>query len=183
MDSPGSPLSSNQPASGIARPEVRFLTLFTSGRQPWLGVPRTRDVFLAVLRAWHMERNGRALAVQAMPDHVHVLFESGRSVETRQVVARWRAAHRRGAGYAETFEESYRDHCLATGESVEEYAQYMFMEPYRKGLVNPAERWAGWWLPEDTPLIFTAALVREGLPPREWLAWPPDKFAGLAHGE
>jgi REP element-mobilizing transposase RayT len=181
MDSPGG--SPSRPETAAAGPAVRFLTLFTSGRQPWLGVPRTRDVFLAVLRAWHMERNGRALAVQAMPDHVHVLFEPGRAVETPQVVARWRAAHRRGAGYTETFEERYRDHGLGAGESAEEYAQYMFMEPYRKGLVTDEAPWAGWWLPEGTPLIFTAALIARGVPPKEWLAWPADKFARLAHGE
>lgn len=166
-----------------AQPVVRFVTLCTTGRQPWLGVPRTRDVFLAVLRAWHMERAGRILAVQVMPDHVHVLLESGGNMDMAPVVSRWRAAVRRAAGYAQTFEEKFRDHRLALAENPEDYAQYMFMEPYRQGLAKEDAAWAGWWLPEGSTLIFTAALVARGVPPKEWLAWPADKFAGLAHGE
>lgn len=171
-------------APAAAAPATRcFVTLLTTGRQPWLGVPRTRDVFLAVLRAWHMERSGRILAVQAMPDHVHVLFEPGRGADVAQLVSRWRAAVRRGAGYAETFEDAFRNRLLQPGENPEDYAQYMFMDPYRQGLVKAEESWAGWWLPEGSPLIFTAALVAGGVPPKEWLAWPADKFAHLGHGE
>jgi REP element-mobilizing transposase RayT len=176
-------MASPDPATLRNDAPVRFVTLFTTGRQPWLGVPRTRDVFLAVLRAWHMERSGRVLAVQAMPDHVHVLCESGRAADMVQVVSRWRAALRRGAGYAQTFDDTFREHLLAPTENPEDYAQYMILEPYRKGLLKDEEAWAGWWLPEGTSLIFTAALVARGTPPREWLAWPADKFAQLGHGE
>jgi REP element-mobilizing transposase RayT len=183
MASPESSTPRTAAPAPVAQPVVRFLTLFTTGRQPWLGVPRTRDVFLAVLRAWHMERSGRILAVQAMPDHVHVLLESGRGTDVAQVVSRWRAAVRRGAGYAQTFENKFRDHSLGPAESAEDYAQYMFMDPYRQGLVKENESWAGWWLPEGSTLIFTAALIGRGVPPKEWLAWPADKFARVAHGE
>jgi hypothetical protein len=30
---------------------------------------------------------------------------------------------------------------------------------------------------------FTAALDASGAPPREWIEWPDERFAGLAHGE
>ncbi len=180
MESQESPVRRDQPSPA---PAPSFVTLVTTGRQPWLGVPRTRDVLLAVLRSWHMERSGRVLAVQAMPDHVHVLFEPGRAGDATQIVARWKVAMRRGAGYADTFADEVRLHRLDAGEDPESYVQYMLLEPYRAGVANPGEPWAGWWLPEGSPFVFTAALAAGGLPPAEWLAWPADKFAGLKHGE
>lgn len=180
MESQESPVRREQapPAASVS-----FVTLSTPGRQPWLVVPRTRDVLLAVLRGWHMERSGRVLAVQAMPDHVHVLFEPGRATDAATLVARWKAAMRRGAGYAETFAEGLSEHRLGAGENPEAYAQYMLLEPYRAGVAAAGEAWPGWWLPEGSPFVFTAALAVGGVPPAEWLAWPADKFAGLKHGE
>lgn len=160
-----------------------FLTLATPGRQPWLERPRTRDVFLSVLRAWHMERDGKVLAALVMPDHAHVLLESSRSLTPLQLVARWKAGMRRGAGYAETFEDSCRGHKLRLGEDPEDYALYMLLHPYRAKLAKSSEAWPGWWLPEPKIFRFAAILNAQGCPPPAWADWPAEKFAGLNHGE
>jgi REP element-mobilizing transposase RayT len=160
-----------------------FVTLSTPGRQPWLERPRTRDVFMSVLRAWHMERNGRVLAAVVMYDHAHVLLEPGSAATPLQLVARWKSAMRRGAGYAETFDDHSRGHKLHPGESREEYALYMFLHPYRAGLAAPNEAWPGWWLPDPSLFKFAASLDANGVPTAELLAWPDACFAGLQHGE
>lgn len=160
-----------------------FLTLTTPGRQAWLERPRTREVFLSVLRAWHMERDGRVLAAIVMLDHAHVLLESGKSLTPLQLVARWKSAMRRGAGYAETFDDRARGHKLRPSESPEDYALYMFLHPYRARLLQPEETWPGWWLPDPGVFKFTSALDKDGCPPPEWIVWPDEKFAGLGHGE
>lgn len=164
-------------------PGLYFLTLATERRQPWLAVTRTREVFLAVLRRWHMERDGRLLAVMAMPDHAHVLLELGRSVTAMQLVTRWKVAMRRAAGYAETFERDCRGHRLRETEKPEDYGLYMFLHPYRARFAQPEETWPGWWTPDPAVFQFTAALDKEGCPPAEWIVWPDEKFAHLDHGE
>jgi REP element-mobilizing transposase RayT len=168
----------NTPAGGLF-----FLTLCIQDRQPWLAVPRTREVLLAVLRTWHMERNGRILAAMAMPDRVHVLLELAGNITAAQVVANWKAALRRGAGYPETFERDFVGHRLRETEKAEDYGLYLFLCPYRAGLIPAEEKWPGWWLPEAAVFQFPAALSPEGLPPAEWIAWPDDKFAGLTVGQ
>lgn len=175
--------SSNSPNQPGAQPaDVYFLTLATPGRQPWLERPRTRDVFLSVLKGWHMERNGRVLAAVVMPDHAHVLLEPGKTPPL-QLVARWKSAMRLGAGYAETFEDACRGHRLREGEKTENYALYMLLHPYRAGLAKPDEPWAGWWLPDPALFKFSSALSPAGCPPADWLDWPDSQFAHLHHGE
>jgi REP element-mobilizing transposase RayT len=163
--------------------EVYFLTLVTPGRQPWLERPRTRDVFMSVLRAWHMGRDGRVLAAITMPEHAHVLLEPGRALTPLQLVAHWKSAMRRGAGYAETFEDTARGHKLRAGERPEDYALYMLLHPYRARLINPTEVWPGWWLPEPALFSFAASLDANGCPPPAWTEWPDERFAHLGHGE
>ena len=161
---------------------VYFVTLTTADRQPWLAVPRTRDVFLTVLRAWHAARNGRILAVTVLPDHAHVLVELGSLLTISQVVSGWKAAVRRGAGYAQTFQEDYREYRLKESEAVEDYGLYMFLTPYRARLLLTVQTWDGWWAPEPGLFQFPAGLNATGGPPEEWINWPAARFAGLAGG-
>lgn len=180
METRESPQQPGEPLPAAVRP--CFLTLTTPGRQPWLERPRTRDVFLAVLRAWHMERDGRVLAATVLPDRAHVLLEPGATADVTQLPARWKAGMRRAAGYAETFERDCHGHRLRASENPEVYALYCFLQPYRARLIGPEEHWPGWWLPDATIFQFPAALEPAGQPPLEWIQWPDEKFAGLTLG-
>src|SRR4051812_28335197 len=91
---------------------VYYVSLTTAGNQPWLAVPRTRDVFLSAMRAWHAQRNGRILAMTAMPDVAYVLLELGSLLTVGQVVAGWKAALRHGAGYPQTFRDEFHEYRL-----------------------------------------------------------------------
>ena len=161
---------------------VYYITLTTPGNQPWLAIPRTRDVFLSALRAWHAQRNGRILATMTMPDVAHVLLELGSLLTAKQVVAGWKAAQRHGAGYPQTFRDDFQEYRLGPSETVEDYGLYMFLAPYRAKLLTVAQRWDGWWAPEPGVFQFPAALNATGGPPEEWVNWPASRFAGLARG-
>ncbi|MFZ5494159.1 MAG: hypothetical protein ACOZE5_02330 [Verrucomicrobiota bacterium] len=181
METPEPSPQSVAQTSGGAPPADRlfFLTLTTQGRQPWLAIPRTRDVFLAVLRSWHMERDGRVLAAMAMPDHAQVLLEPGKALTTVQLVARWKTAMRMGAGYAETFQNDTQGHRLQVTENPEDYGLYLFLKPYRARLIRTDQPWPGWWLPDPAAFTFPAALNKQGCPPPAWADWPEEKFARL----
>jgi hypothetical protein len=179
---PSQPPEARPAASNSSPGAVYFVSLSTPEHQPWLAVPRTRDVFLSTLRAWHAQRNGRVLAVCALPDVAHVLVELGSLLSVGQVVSGWKAALRHGAGYAQTFRDDSREYRLQEGESLEDYGLYLFLAPYRTRMIPPTHVWDGWWLPDPSVFQFPAALNAAGGPPDEWVAWPSSRFAKLAGG-
>ena len=138
---------------------------------------------LTVLRDWHAEKQGGVLAATVMPDHLHVLFTLGATLTIGQTIARWKSSLRRSIEFAEDFQRDFWDHRLRETEQIEDYALYIFLNPYRARLLLHDRIWPGWWAPEPSLFRFTALLAAGGTPPREWLEWPDERFEGLAHGE
>jgi REP element-mobilizing transposase RayT len=135
------------------------------------------------LQAWHAEARGSILAATVMPDHVHVLFSSGSRLSVGQCVARWKAEVLRKNSYEEKWQRDFWEHRIRVDENEERYGFYMFLNPYRAGLVDPDQAWPGWWAPEPKRLPFLAALDAQGVPPKAWMDWPAERFAGLETGE
>lgn len=117
-----------------------------------------------------------------MPDHVHVLFESGAKFTVGQTVGSWKTTIRKSITYADSFQRDFWEHRLRHGEPIEDYALYILLNPYRAGLIGAAKLWPGWWVPEPTRFRFSEYLSN-GLPPPEWLGWPDERFAELRVGE
>ncbi len=160
-----------------------FITMVTKGRRPWLASPDACRATLAVVQDWHAQKQGSVLAMTTMPDHIHVLFTLGVKSTVGQTIGRWKSAMRKETGYAEDFQRDFWEHMLRPGESVEDYALYVFLNAYRAGLVPYDRIWPGWWAPVPELFGFTSMLAPNGTPPLEWLDWPDERFAGLAHGE
>ena len=118
-----------------------------------------------------------------MLDHVHVLFSPGDLLSVGQCVARWKAEVSRKVFRRDEWQRDFWDHRIRPDEKEEGYAFYMFLNPYRAGLIEPRQTWPGWWAPDPKRFSFLAALDAQGVPPKEWMNWPAEKFAGLATGE
>ena len=176
------PQADTPPDAPVPPAAIRYLvTLETKDRAPWLAAVRTREIVLAVFRSWHGERHGRILCTTVLPDRVLILLELGANLEITQVIAGWIAASRRAAGYAETFQSEFGGHRLWTAAEAEDCALYIFLTPYRTGLLAPDKTWPGYWAPNPENFRFTSALNPSGGPAEEWLAWPEDRFKALAH--
>lgn len=65
----------------------------------------------------------------------------------------------------------------------EDYALYIYLNPYRAGLLSGASAWAGWWAPDPLRFRFPSMLGTNGEPPAEWLTWSDERFAELETGE
>lgn len=168
----------------VSLPGARyFVTIVAESRKPWLGIPTRRQAALDVLKQWHSEGDGQILAATVMPDHVHVLFQLGDCLTVGQTIARWKTEIRRTICYAEDFQRDFWEHQLRANEEVEDYALYVFLNPYRAKLVQAGKIRPSWWAPEPEPFRFSALLDCHGSPPKEWIDWPDDRFSGLAHGE
>jgi putative transposase len=159
-----------------------FVTFVTASRKPWLGSPVNLELMLNTLRDWHSRGNGEILAASVMPDHVHILFSAGKALTVGQTVASWKTTVRRQLQYAESFQRDFWEHRLRDNENAEDYALYVFLNPYRAGVLGGDEQWSGWWVPQPTYFRFTELLVH-GSPPAEWINWPDERFAELKIGE
>ncbi len=176
---PASPADTPPAAPAVTR---YFVKLETKDRAPWLAAIRTREIILAVLRSWHGERHGRILCANVLPDVVYILLELAEGHEITQVIAGWKAATRRAAGYAETFQQEFGGHRLWTADEAEDCALYIFAKPYRARLLAPDEVWPAFWAPDSTGFRFMTSLNPAGGPATAWLAWPDDRFEALTHG-
>ncbi|HEY8995430.1 MAG TPA: transposase [Lacunisphaera sp.] len=162
---------------------VYFVTFVTACRTPWLGKPVATAAMLNVLRAWHAERDGTVLAAVVMPDHVHVLFELGQRLDVGRCVSRWKTEGRKGSGYAGAWQRDFWEHRVRNEESLEDYGLYIFLNPYRAGLLARNETWPGCWVPEPKRFIFMELLGATGEPAEGWIEWSEDWFVGLVTGE
>ena len=160
-----------------------FVTFVTENRNPWLTAAAATAAMLTALRDWHEEGDGRVLAATVMPDHVHVLFALGRRLDVGRCVSRWKAIGRRLAGYPGAWQRDFWEHRVRVQAQEEDYAPYIYLNPYRAGLWSRSSAWPGWWAPELMRFRFTGLLGPGGEPPLEWLAWPDERFAGLETGE
>jgi putative transposase len=167
----------------VSLPGARyFVTLVTAQRKRWLASQERHSMMLDTLALWHSRKKGRVLAATVMPDHVHVLFELGDALTLGQSVALWKADVRRKIAYEEVFQRDFWEHRLRADEEAETYALYVFLNPFRDGLIRRDETWTGWWAPEPDLFRFSG-LLENGMPPREWINWPKERFGALKVGE
>ena len=79
------------------------------------------------------------------------------------------------------WQRDFFEHRLRNGEEIEPFGLYVFLNPYRAGLVSPRERWMHWWCPDSSVFRFTSRLNSDETPPAEWIDEPVPK--GVAVGE
>ncbi len=156
---------------------VYFVTFCTAHRQPWLTSSEARRAGAAVCDELVASGDARMLAATLMPDHVHLLFALGGRLSLARLVAKWKARVRPALGGG-AWQANYFEHRLRPEEAEEPYAWYIFMNPYRSGLVTVEEVWSGWWpLPESAWTFL--ALARSGPRPQpEWL----DRYDATVRG-
>ncbi len=109
----------------------------------------------------------RALTV--MPDHLHLLFRLGSQLQVSQCIARLKATCRprlqaAGAGW----QPNYYDHRLRPDDSIEATLRYIWVNPYREGLVVPPEPWPYFYCDPDDWKWFEKS-TDNGDPPPAWL--------------
>ncbi|MBI4622578.1 MAG: transposase [Verrucomicrobia bacterium] len=159
------------------------MTFVTQHREPWLCAIQSAGAVLSALRAWHEEKDGALIAATVMPDHVHVIFTLGARLSAGQCVGRWKSDVRRACAYQHNWLRDFFEHRLRADELVEDYALYVFLNPYRARLVGANETWPWWWAPQLQFFRFSEMLSPAGTPPPEWIDWPDDRFTHISIGE
>jgi len=139
---------------------------------------KDHSVATRLIAAWHSLEESKDITLIRgiiMPDHVHVIFTLGERLTLSQVIGRFKASTRGCVGEAQVhWQRGFHDHRLRSGEPIEPFALYMFMNPYRAGLIDFAERWP-WWFTGSHPIRFVfEELLSPGMPvPCEWARMVP----------
>ena len=129
--------------------------------------------------------DARWLAGTVIPDHIHCLFELGARLSFAESLAKVKGLiSRKLSSGASVWQKNAFEHRLraskhprsklrGTGpkgnEDAEGYAFYIFMNPYRAGLMTVTESWPGWIRSDAKRFRFLDALDENGAPPAEWL--------------
>ncbi|MBA4136626.1 MAG: transposase [Opitutus sp.] len=104
-----------------------------------------------------------------MPDHIHALVRLGVRASLAENVRRFKgrlAPTLRRNGL--TWQDGYYDHQMRADEDALPVFLYIFLNPYRAGLVRSDEKWSGfYWAPEDWKWF--APFTNSETPFPEWL--------------
>ena len=122
-----------------------FLTLCTYGRMARFDKPEFVRLLIRMLEECGPSERFALVAYCFMPDHLHLLV-SGSSDQSNLLSfvkgfkqrSSYRFKHTAGQ---QLWQRYYYDHILRTGERWEAVADYIWMNPVRKGLCARPEQW------------------------------------------
>ena len=146
-----------------------FVTFCTKDRCPALRDPAIVVTLVDILRSAHAANDIGVLAACIMPDHIHLLFTLGERLHLGQVIGKIKSLSRLRNGASWQWQEESFERQLRSGDSIEDYAFYCFMNPYRAGLCPLHLRWAGWFCPTPELFGFLAKLNPDTAVPGEWI--------------
>ena len=67
------------------------------------------------------------------------------------------------------WQDNFFEHRLRPEDKTNEYARYIFLNPYRAGLLERKEKWPWWRRAVDCEFEFLSMLDESSFPPVQWL--------------
>jgi REP element-mobilizing transposase RayT len=148
-----------------------FITMVTKDRSYGLSNSPVRDEILNAWRVLHKSNDFEFYCGTVMPDHVHCIFKLGARLELARLSAKFKSLTRKAVKEVGLqWQENYFDHRIRPDVSIEQFARYVFLNPYRKGLISFDEEWSGWVLNRNHCPEFIEHLRHGKYPQAEWLA-------------
>jgi REP element-mobilizing transposase RayT len=161
-----------------------FVTACTTHRRPLFASPDAAACGRQVLERTVTDGDVAWLAATVMPDHVHALFELSDRLSLGQVLAKVKGLVSRNLSPGESiWQENVFEHQLREAESAEDYALYIFMNPYRAALLPITQPWPWWICSQPMRFRFLEGLDARGVPPAEWLEWDETLGGTIVVGE
>jgi REP element-mobilizing transposase RayT len=159
-----------------------FVTFCTARRAPLLVSDMACAACHRACRTLRDDGDAAILAATVMPDHVHLLLQLGARLTLDRVIAKWKAqVSRLSPNFA--WQANYFEHRLRPEESVERYAWYVFMNPYRARLIGVDDCGPGWWPASQNAWNFMDRARPGPRPQPEWLEQVEETARTLITGE
>jgi len=112
-------------------------------------------------------------AASVMPDHIHVLGALGPRLALNRIIAKLKAnTHTVLNSRGLEWQENFHEHQLLPDDGLEPFARYIFLNPYRAGLIGLSKKWPHWWRWGDTRFEFEDMVAQTGTVPGAWLGEP-----------
>ncbi|MEM0966309.1 MAG: transposase [Verrucomicrobiota bacterium] len=147
-----------------------FLTLVAHHRKSGLDHPQILSRIREVLFLMQKEGDFDLLCGTVMPDHLHLLVLLQDRLSLSQCVQKLKTKTRRVLLAANLrWQANYFDHRLRAEQTNEPFAFYIFLNPYRKKLIDPESVWAGWIGSESYRPHFQQSLIDGLFPPSSWV--------------
>ncbi len=161
---------------------IYFVTCCTQFRSEGLTTARVSVAIGHTIAEMDQRGDTQTHVFTVMPDHLHWLFTLGGRLSLGRVVARLKTQTRDALrGEALAWQRDFFEHRLRPEEAIEAYGLYVFLNPYRAGLVDTDGQWRHWMCPHPESFRFIAMLNPDGTPPGEWIDAPVP--TGLSVGE
>ena len=165
-----------------ARDAGYFVTLVTALRGSHFNDPASRAKALVWIDKFADDEAGTVKAAVVMPDHVHVLMELKGPLTIGRWVARLKSAIKRDFGESFRWQRDFWERRVRPHEGWEDYGLYLFLNPYRAGLISVNQIWDGWRCFEPDRFRFVENL-RDHCPPAQWVDEFEQRFKGSTFGE
>lgn len=151
-----------------------FITICARRPEDRLVQPSVAGAITSALE--RMERDGDAdlVAYTVMPDHVHLLASLTGRLSLSRLVGKFKALTELAmrAGCLQ-WQENFFDHRLRPEDRTGDYALYVFLNPYRAGLICHDEVWPWWRKSAVHDFDFVSMLDSGRYPPRAWIDAEP----------
>ena len=139
--------------------DLHFITCSCYRRQPLLGTPRRRDLFLTLLEQVRKRYEFVVVGYVVMPEHIHLLISEPQQKNpstvmqalklgfARRVLAQLRRRHNPSQGCLfdsvphHIWQKRFYDFNVWTSRKRVEKLRYMHRNPVRRGLVTSPELW------------------------------------------
>ena len=139
--------------------DLHYITCSCYRRQPWLGTPRRRDLFLKVLEQVRMRYAFVVVGYVVMPEHIHLLISEPQEKSPSSVMqalklgfARRVLAERRRRSHSSqgslfeyapqhVWQKRFYDFNVWTERKRREKLRYIHRNPVKRGLVESPELW------------------------------------------
>ncbi|MDQ8200381.1 transposase [Pelagicoccus enzymogenes] len=146
-----------------------FITLVTQNRKTDLTANDHPEHIADTLRALHRDKIINLRCATTMPDHLHLLFVLGEVCDLSLAISKFKNATRKAlAAHSLYWHRNYYDHRIRQEANTNDFARYIFLNPYRKSLLTADQLWPHWLCNRTYKPDFQEQLNPDGTPPAAW---------------
>ncbi len=125
------------------------LTFSTLKREPILANPEVANIIFESFDWLESEERIKWLCVMVMPDHVHVVFQLGKTHSLSSVIKSFKNFTAKQINVSldrndSVWQVAYHDHGIRQNEALNAIIQYCYENPLRRGLVGAAQDYPYW---------------------------------------
>ncbi|MCC5790485.1 MAG: transposase [Opitutales bacterium] len=147
-----------------------FITINTKNRKSGLCQKRLAETLIQVLRGQHSRGDFEMIAGTIMPEHIHLLIRLGSRLTLSATIGKFKSQTKQIlADSLLVWQKNFFDHKLRADHISEGFAKYIFLNPYRRGLLTSKEIWPWWFCNKNYRPEFFALLLDGQYPHPKWI--------------